>query len=181
MLNNNKQTLFAIPEFNNNGLEIIQSIREKYDPKGFKTLQPHFTLVFSHIFDKNKFKQFMRHALNEIKLIPFTLNLALLVPPQAEHKSWYTFLVPEKGFSAITKVVYHLAKIDKKYILFPEPYIPHITVGSFETKEHCEKLTHDLNKNAIHITGQIKKFILTEAKNNNLEIHDEIYLENLKK
>ena len=106
----------------------------------------------------------MHANLAEQTAIDFVIRMAIFMPPLVNHQSWYAFLVPDEGFSDLTKLYNkaHQGEL-RSQMRYDFPYIPHITIGSFNEKERCIAAVKEINKQEIEIKGTIKKVALSEV------------------
>lgn len=174
----NKSMIIAIPNMEMSDWDFLQSLRKTYDPKGYAFLQPHFTLLASSKYiSKQDFNQLIKANLNTQSKIDFIIRTAIFMPPLNQHKSWYTFLLPEEGFNALVKLQRQIVNTGLyNYLDTNFPFIPHITVGSSQEKTICLESVNNLNNQKIAITGCIEKIHLIETNNNSTQILDEILL-----
>jgi 2'-5' RNA ligase len=155
----NNIMLLAMPKLQGGAWQYIQDLRAQYYPAGHDFLPPHFTLFTLPA-------TLAETALNAISNQPlqakivFCLRSALFMPPLHGHQSWYTFLMPEQGFSELAKLQRRLS-LD----LQPEqdsPFIPHITVGKFSTPKACWQLVDAINASQLELSGWIETLILVD-------------------
>jgi 2'-5' RNA ligase len=130
------------PKFDNG--QIIDRVRLQYDPLA-NHVRPHITLAFpfeSHI-ETAELKEHISSVLSEIKTFEITLNG--ITPTRNFGK--YLFLNIQKGNDEIVelhKILY--TGILQNY--YPEwlrgkTFLPHITVGSFESEEDFEMAANE--------------------------------------
>ncbi len=170
------KTAVVFPSMKKSEIAFLQNIREKNDLKGYTTIGPHFT-IFSPTekFTKHEFTTFFRKNLRGQKKISFNIHTAIFMPPLVNHKSWYVFLVPDKGFSGLCKLnrlAYQnnlRSELDENF-----PFIPHITVGSSNDKINSIQLVNKINELGIRLSGEISRVSLVEIVNNEAKIFDEI-------
>jgi hypothetical protein len=173
-----KRMVVAMPTMNDNELQFLQTLRKMHDPKGHAVLGPHFTLFPLHDkFSRDELKTALETNLRHQMKINVCMRLAMFMPPLYQHKSWYAFLIPDEGFSCLSRLhqlVYsgklHSA-LDKKF-----PFIPHITIGSFGNKEDCLQLVGQFNAIRIQLSGYIEKLLFIETCNDKLIVFDELHL-----
>ena len=175
----NNMLMVAHPSISATDWNFLQTLRKEYDPKGYAFIEPHFTLFASH---SDHYKCNMRNVISKQlscqKKIAFNLRTALFMPPLNQHKSWYTFLLPEEGFNELSRLHRLLCDISILSDLAANfPFIPHITVGTFQVKNPCLELVDKINNMKINISGFIEKIYLLELDNVKPKLMDEFLLE----
>ncbi len=166
----------SYPELKPDDFKWIQKIRKTYD-RHYHLVNPHFTLIFE--IDKVTAESLSRHirsVIKDINVIYFAARCATVMPGLVD-KNWYTFLVPDEGYSDIVRL--H----DRLYtgILASEqrldiPYIPHMTIGIHCDRESCKALVDKINANSFCISGRIKSVCIVKLENNMIETVEEIEL-----
>ncbi|MFW6030435.1 MAG: 2'-5' RNA ligase family protein [Halanaerobiales bacterium] len=123
--------------------ESIEQIRKKYIPN-YEKFEPHITLVFPFEFeDQDKLKEHIYESLENFE--PFKISLEGL---QKSSKDYYLYLLVDK----CKKEIINLHKKLNSGILkdFRNPdmpkYIPHLSMGVFESNEEIEKAIEEISK-----------------------------------
>lgn len=172
-----KTVALAIPTMKSKDWNFIQSLRKQYDTNGYTLLEPHFTIFSRNTLFSAKIHQHLKQILKNQKKFTCNLRSALFMPPLHEHTSWYTFLIPDEGFSKFCHLHHRIDSAMAKNILTKKfPFIPHMTVGSFNKKSSCIKLVNHINQQNINLLVHIKKIHLIEITNNVAQIAEEIQL-----
>lgn len=144
------------PQLKKSDYDWIQKIRSEHDRDNVKVIEPHFTIVFpSKRFEKDRFVGHIKDAMRGLSEIEFTIRCAT-VNHTPVHKSYYVFLVPDKGFSGIVKLrdaIYTGFMAD--FLKLDTPYLPHITVGVSDASFVCKNLVDKINAENIEIVGRI--------------------------
>jgi 2'-5' RNA ligase len=156
----------------------VQAIRQRNDHLSFEAVDPHFTLFFP--CDEVVQKDLVHTAKQNIKgfnAFKFVLRSAVLMPPVTDDY-WYTFLVPDEGFSQLVKLhdqIYRgsLAKSLRPDILF----VPHVTVASTKSPEHGKKLVDDLNSQNIEVRGTIVRLTVVVEDGGRIKTIEDIALD----
>jgi len=161
----------SYPEIKQRPFEWIQSIRARYDDiDNYKIVEPHFTLVFpvSEI-DAEKFTDHIDLVTRSAEEISFVIK-GTFVSEDFSGRKWHLFLIPDQGYSDIVKL--H----DKLYtgILTDElrpdiPFIPHITIGTFDKQRKCKVVADELSDTDFSIEGQLKTIDIISFENNRIE------------
>jgi 2'-5' RNA ligase len=108
------------------GLDIIQAIREKYDPLA-SYIEPHITVVFPFESDltTSEIQQHLADKLHGLKR--FNIRFSEIT---GDYRDGYLFLNVKKGNDQIIELHDKLySGLFKKYHFIKVPYIPHLTVG----------------------------------------------------
>ena len=128
--------IMIFPQFNN--MEIIDRIREKYDPLADK-VRPHITLVFPFASDlsKHQMKEHIELAVSEIG--SFSLTLQRITPANGN----YLFLNVVEGKGEIMKLhqLLYQGILEDYYPNWLKniKYVPHMTVGKLENDNKFAK------------------------------------------
>jgi len=164
-LNSKKRCIMIFPQFKN--IEIINAIREKYDPLS-SNVSPHVTLVFP--FESNISKIDLQNALvSSLEGIKcFNLKLEKIIKID-NNLGMYLFLGVKDGTENIkelqNKLYNGILKDYKPKWLKEGEFMPHMTIGSFTDKT-------DLN-NAYEDVCSIKDSFYTLVEKVSVEIIDE--------
>lgn len=160
-----KRTIMIFPEFEN--MKYIESLREKYDPL-FNKVRPHITLVFpfESSYETRELKSILQQHLSTYK--PFEINVQGLCA-----FDYWLFLKLTKGGDKIEEI--H-SKLYQNEFTECKPqwlhyYVPHITVGQFNTKEKLMAVYQNegdftnifhciANKISVEIIGENEESIL---------------------
>jgi 2'-5' RNA ligase len=134
----------------------IDAIRGRHDARNARVIPPHFTLVFAcSAVDERDYLDHVRAIAERTPRIPFTCRYAKL-GPASEGAAAHVYLVPDEGSSRIALL--H----DRLYggPLAPHlrrdlPYVPHITIGSFDARAEAEALCKQLNTQGMMIEGTL--------------------------
>lgn len=122
---NTKRSILIFPQFSNSDLNLIQNIRNKYDPLANK-IAPHITLVFpfESEISSNVLRQHLETSLDGFE--SFSLSMQGI----SHEEENYLFLNLLKGQEYITKIHNLLySGILAKFLSRKHSYKPHLTVG----------------------------------------------------
>ena len=162
--------VIAYPEIKKKNYDWIQDLRNKYDMLYYDVVKPHFTFVFP-VFNLNKKE--LTHEIKEkskgLKEIDFYLRCAVL-NKDAFNDYWHVFLVPDEGFSSITKIhdKFYSGKLKDEHFLAIQ-FIPHLGVGNSTNANECKKLVDELNEKNFEIHGKIKKLTIVKYEDKKVE------------
>ena len=146
----------AYPEIVTADLELIQQYRCKYDKLYYDIVGPHFTLVFPiHEQSQAAFVSEIKKQLSGMTPISFCFKKAVVHKDELSDM-WFSFLVPDEGFANIKQL--HDKLYGDKFSQFHRrdiEYVPHITIGHFESEAACNKIVREWNSNEPSIKGII--------------------------
>lgn len=160
-----KRTIMIFLQFEN--INLINEIREKYDPLA-KHVRPHISLVFTFesSLTTSEVNEHLKKVLHGIR--PFRLTLQEIVKVD-NPLGMYLFLDIKQGNKEIKKMNLKLytgiLQTYKPAWLNQETFMPHMTIGSFTSRE-------DLNI-AFKDTELIKESFSTIVDKISVEIIDE--------
>ncbi|WP_238916797.1 2'-5' RNA ligase family protein [Clostridium sp. YIM B02555] len=134
-----KRAIILFPNFDN--INIIKSIREKYDPLA-NCIEPHITIVFPFDSDistddlKSHFNKVLKGVKKfNVKLKDFT----------GDFRDGYLFLNVKKGNDNIIELHDKLYSGILEYFLFRKvTYCPHLTVGRLHKESEFDKALDEL-------------------------------------
>jgi 2'-5' RNA ligase len=168
-----RRTLMIFPEFEN--INIINELRQKYDPLA-NHVRPHITLAFT--FESNLtteiLKNHIENALNGTP--PFRLTMQGIVKID-NPLGMYLFLGIKEGSEEIKKISAELytgiLQPYKPGWLNEETFLPHMTVGSFTSKEALNaafKDTEHIKDGFTTIVNNISGEIIAENEDSIIDI-----------
>lgn len=138
-----KRCIMIVPNFKN--IDIIEKIREKYDPT-VKFVKPHITLVFPFESDilSEDIKEHTEKSIRGIK--PFEVVLQGIESEKSFDN--YIFLNVIEGTESIVELHKNLyTGLLKEYCphwLGDTEFKPHMTIGNFKTKDECINTIEEL-------------------------------------
>ena len=159
----------AYPKISTDDFVFIQKYRELNDPKYFKLVNPHFTIVFSTAnLLGNEFIKEVEKLTNGIQKINFQIRCATINQDDSQ-KFYHEFLVPDKGYSDIVKL--HDRLYSGKFfdnLRFDIDFIPHIGIGNSEDVLVCKKNVDSLNSKNLSIDGSIQELDIVKYGTNTI-------------
>lgn len=169
---------YAVVYFPGTDLNRINDFRREYDP-GWKTIRPHITLV-SPISElsENSLIGHLDSVIRSLKPFPITLSG---LSKSFDH---YLFLLVKQGNQQIIKLHDQLySGLLVPYLPNDYPFIPHLTLGYFGTKEnHLDKITFEKASSAIeqmHINIRCKFDNLALIEGDGITLAEVIKIYNL--
>jgi len=158
--------VLAYPEIKTEDFEWIQKIRSQHDELYYNLVEPHFTIVFpSTGIETDRFSSHVKKSIGDISSFRFVIRSAM-VSDDRFVECFHTFLVPDEGWSDITKL--H----DRLYvdILAPQlrldiPFIPHVGIGNSKDARRCKELADTINRGNIEIEGRVRSLDIVNYEN----------------
>lgn len=142
----------AFPELSETGAEWIERNRQQEK----RNIAPHFTIAFGvGIIPKH---EYLSHVSNVAKATPAIEFHCRRVTVGTDHRdnTGYSFLVPDKGNSEMYRLHDRLYSGPLLNSLNLEvPFLPHLTLGHFETLAIAKEFCDALNTQGISVSGRI--------------------------
>lgn len=168
-----KRTIMIFPKFEN--INIINEIRKKYDPLA-NHVSPHITLVFT--FESSltsiEIKEHLLEVLDGTRRFRLTLQEIVKIDNPL---GMYLFLDIKQGNEQIKELSKKLYKgILQNYKpdwLSEKTFMPHMTIGSFTSKEDLNvafKDTELIKENFTTIVDKISVEIIDENEDSIIEV-----------
>ena len=139
----------AYPELSFEDRQWIQEIRKQHD-SNYAIIEPHFTLVFPDTtVDQQELITHVEHVTQGLHGFAVILRCAMVVKDALSPKT-HLFLVPDKGFSKLTKLHDALYRGPLASSLrLDVPFIPHMTVGDNEDAQVMKVAADTINEQSI--------------------------------
>jgi 2'-5' RNA ligase len=138
----------------------IERVRRVHDPQHM-FVEPHFTLVFP--FAGVPVEQIAPHVSSIVTATPsinFVLKQAVAVRDSFSARS-HLFLLPEEGNEALHCVHKRLyTGVLATKLRADIPFVPHVTVGAFESHQEAERTARSLDP--INIEGKLDRVELAD-------------------
>lgn len=145
------RAIIIFPDFSN--IEIIEKIREKYDPL-YNLISPHVTLVFPFQSDLTK-KELVEHLEEKLRDVN---SFELIARGVTAASDGYVFLDVKVGNDSIIdihdKLYEGLLKAHHNRFI---PYIPHITIARVNDENIQRELVEELSDFDVKFHTVIKK------------------------
>lgn len=159
------RSIILLPKLNEHNL--IQSIREKYDPLA-SCIAPHVTLVFPFESDisNGELKQHLNEMLEGME--KFTVEFKGIT---GDMMDGYLFLNVKKGNDQIIELHDRLytGKL-KEYLHRGIIYCPHMTVGRVEVPDKFNEAIKELSSFEVTINAEIDKIYVEKIDENDNSI-----------
>ena len=162
----------AYPELNATDNAFIDKFREANHPNARSRIQAHFTLLYAcSAVELDIYLAHVAAVASESGGISFECKYAMLGADD-ESEVAYTFLVPDKGYSAISLLHDALYRGPmESHLRLDLPYTPHITIGSFASRSVAKSACDALNADGINIKGRISSLHVGSLLNGKFQHH----------
>ena len=150
--------------------EEIESVRKNYVPNHDK-YEPHITLVYPFEFDNEaKLKDHIAKSLKGFK--PFSISLEGL---QKSAKEFYLYLLVKDGKDKVLDLKRKLnGELLSRFKNLDMPrYIPHLTIGVFESEKQIEKAIENVPK--IKFESKVSSIALLTIDDNDSLVSKEYF------
>ena len=146
--------VIGYPELSEADFVKIQNCRKEYDHL-YDFIDPHVTFVFGTDISSEDFVTEIKKQSPGLTPVRFSLRCAV-VNKDAFTDTYFTFLVPDEGFSQIVKL-HDKFYSDRlfEFLRLDIDYIPHLEIGRSTDKMVCKKLADEWNSTNFVISGQI--------------------------
>jgi 2'-5' RNA ligase superfamily len=167
------QTLFTLcyPSITEADRLFIDEFRREHDIPFRDVVAPHFTMVFGcSDVPITAYREHVVEVAHSQAVINFSLRYAMLGNDDS-NSNYYVFLVPDEGYSGISKLHDNLYQGPLASALRLDiPYIPHIGIATIPDAVRVKALCDQLNTKGINIHGQINA--ITVSSYNGSKITD---------
>jgi 2'-5' RNA ligase len=156
------RAVVAIPLFDADDRNWIESIRAKHDPEA-KRIAAHFTLVFPAVLPLRATESHVTRVAHATEPIRFVLRRAT-VAPDAVGSGGHVFLIPEDGRDAIAGLHERLYEGPlQPHLRRNMSFTPHISVAAGTSLEPLHMLAGELNAKNLSIRGSISEIVLVDV------------------
>jgi 2'-5' RNA ligase len=150
----------------------IDTLRDRHDASNARIIPPHFTLVFAcAVKDEQKYRDHVASVAARTPRIPFACREVLLDAADGREVT-YVYLVASDGASQIVRL--HGALYSgplAQHLRMGLTYVPHITIGTFNSRTEAGSLCDRLNAEAISVEGVIDALSVGSLQENGFGIH----------
>jgi hypothetical protein len=158
-----KVTLYTLcyPQLADADRRFIDEFRSEHDFPFCDVVAPHFTMVFGcRDVPFSAYREHIREVAKSQKVIPFSCRYAMLGNDDS-NENYYVFLVPDEGYSDISKLHDRLYRGPlASHLRLDIPYVPHIGIATIPDPQRIKALCDDLNSTGINIRGQINSITI---------------------
>lgn len=147
------RTIMIFPEFGN--IDRIEEIRKQYDPL-YGLVAPHLTLVFPFEgdIDNERLGDLLRKSLAGEGIFDLRMQGYSMQSGVFGHS---LFLAVTEGGEVVQRLHEKLYDTELRVFYKGYPYVPHITIGQFESREAMEQVYNLLTEDQTEYTTQVKK------------------------
>lgn len=162
------QRLFTVsyPDVSLESAALISRVRQRHDARHHELIDAHFTLIFG--CDAVALHEYTSHVAEvsaASRAITFSCRYAMLGADD-ENENAYVFLVPDKGYAEISLLHDRLyAGPLEAYLRLDLPYIPHITIGTLNSRLNAKALCDELNNQGVCIEGGLHSVAIGTIEN----------------
>ena len=162
--------VLAYPEIAKPDFELIQDYRRTNDELFYSVVEPHFTIVFPVFdFSEKEFRSEVRATIDGFGKFDFVLRCGT-INKDAFSDYFHAFLVPDEGYSQVTKLHYRLysGKL-KDNLRLDIDFIPHLGVGNSMDKYKCKRMVDEWNERDFEIKGSVSELAIVNYEDNKVE------------
>lgn len=172
-----KRCIMIFPQFKN--INIIHSIREKYDPLA-RHVKPHITLVFpfESTLSKEELEDYLKTSLEGIECFSLTLEEIIKIDNPL---GLYLFLKINEGTEKIidlhNKLYEGILNTHMPKWLDNGQFMPHMTIGNFNNREELENAYEDISSIKCKFNTLVEKIsveIIDKNEDSIIEIEVEL-------
>ena len=155
----------AYPKIEEADYRLIQQYRKKHNGL-YPIIEPHFTLVFSiNDISAEDFVAEVKKQTADVKAIPFSLRVAM-INRDAISQNYDAFLVPDEGYSGITKLHDRLySELFAPHHRLDISYIPHLSIAYAMDARHILQIVNEWNAHNYVINGVINALDIMNYEN----------------
>jgi 2'-5' RNA ligase len=162
----------AFPALSAANRALIDAIRAQHDASNALIIPPHFTLVFAcTVTDEQEYREHVGNIAAGTSCIPFACREALLDAADGREVT-HVYLMASDGASRIVRLHDALYSGPLAQHLRKElRYIPHITIGTFDSPTEAGSLCDRLNAKALSIAGVIDALSVGSLQEGGFHVH----------
>jgi 2'-5' RNA ligase len=156
------RAVVAIPSFDADDRQWIESIRAKHDPEA-KRIAAHFTLVFPAVLPFRATEAHVSRVAHATEPIRFVLRRAS-VAPDTVGPGGHVFLIPDDGRDAIAGLHERLYEgVLQSHLRRNTSFTPHISIAAGTAFDPLHMLAGELNARNLSIRGSISEIVLVDV------------------
>ena len=165
----------AYPLVSPESASFMEAFRREHDLPYRHVVAEHFTMVFGcRALPDGAYTEHVAEVARRSNPIPFSCRYAMLGADD-EDEIAYVFLVPDEGYSEVSRLHDHLyTGILEPFLRLDIPYVPHITIGTLEDRQVAKELCDQLNAKPTRVDGWLRELTvgaLQDGKIANLSSH----------
>ena len=152
-------TLYALcyPTFTDGDRQFIDDLRRENDIAFRDIVAPHFTMLFAcDAVPELAYREHVCGVARSQAAIGFSCRYAM-VCNDASNDNYYAFLVPDHGFSEISRLHDRLYRgVMAPHLRLDIPYVPHVAVATDTDGKKIKALCDRLNADGVVIDGRLE-------------------------
>ncbi|MGI8908816.1 MAG: 2'-5' RNA ligase family protein [Candidatus Sumerlaeaceae bacterium] len=160
----------AYPQLSARDRVFIDDFRRRYDIPFRDVVAPHWTLAFGcTAIPESEYRQHVREIAQVQPTIRFCCRYAMVGVDDA-NDNYYVFLVPDDGFSDISRLHDRLYTGElTPYLRLDIPYVPHIGIATIADRRRIKELCDELNSTGLTIHGRISSITVCSYDGSKIE------------
>ncbi len=145
----------AYPTLSRADSDRLEAFRQRHDPH-HGIVAAHFTMVFAcDAVDEQTYVEHVDSISRASLPVSFSCRFAMLGADD-EVERGYVFLVPDEGFSGISRLHDTLYGGPlRPHLRLDIPFVPHITLGASADRSVAKRLCDELNSSRLAVHGTI--------------------------
>lgn len=153
----------AYPKLTSPDASLIRDFRRQHDKNYVDVIDAHWTMIFpgsSEGVDEQRLRDHIFSVATESFPIRFSCRYALVYDDDS-NDDYYIFLVPDEGFSEISRLHDRLySDFMRPSLRLDIPYVPHIGIATGKDPNHLYDLAREWNAAGHEIHGMIDALTL---------------------
>jgi len=153
----------AYPNLNESAESLIHEFRRQHDQQYVDVIDAHWTMIFpgsSEGVEEGQLKAHISRIAEDSSPIHFCCRYALVYDDDSSD-DYYIFLVPDEGFSGISRLHDQLySDFMRPKLRLDIPYVPHIGIATSKDPDCLYELAKKWNDSGHEITGVVDSLTL---------------------
>ena len=153
----------AYPRLKQFDADLVRNFRKAHDRKYVDVVDAHWTMIFPGSSDgiaQNDLRYHIRDISVNSWPIGFICRYALVYDDDGTD-DYYIFLVPDEGFSGISRLHDQLySNFMRSKLRLDIPYVPHMGIATSKDRDRLYELATDWNSKGFEICGTIDELTL---------------------
>lgn len=162
----------AYPELTSADASLIREFRKLHDMSYVDVIGAHWTMIFpgsTEGIDEPRLRDHISSVATESSQIRFSCRYALVYDDDS-NDDYYIFLVPDEGFSEISRLHDRLySDFLRPNLRLDIPYVPHIGIATGKDPDHLYDLAREWNAADHEIHGMIDSLTLCSYDGRNVQ------------
>lgn len=148
----------AFPHWSEPDRAFVEQLRREHEPRFSDRVAAHFTLAFGCTgVPEADYRAHVRQVAQAAPPLAFCFRWAML-GADALDETAYAYLVPDEGFSALSRLHAALYRGPlAPFLRLDIPFVPHITVCSTPLPAEAKALCDALNRRGLQVAGEVRE------------------------